>query len=72
MQLYNKTIKYVTKFTLVLNKNVRERSPNWPQIPDLIYRLLIIRGSGSGNTHTSFNLINHQLDDNKIHLYAKD
>ena len=24
MQLYNKTIKYVTKFTLVLNKNVRE------------------------------------------------
>ena len=72
MQLYNKTIKYVTKFTLVLNKNVRERSPNWPQIPDLIYRLLIIRGSGSGNTHALFNLINHQLDDNKIHLYAKD
>ena len=72
MQLYNKTIKDVTKFTLALNKNVRERSPNLLQIPDLIYTLLIIRGSGSGSTHRLFNLISHQLDDNKIHLYAKD
>ena len=30
---------------------------NWPYIPDHPYRILIIRGSGSGNTNVLLNLI---------------
>ena len=30
--------------------------PNWPYIPNYVYRILIIGGSGSGKT----NLIKHQ------------
>ena len=36
------------------------------------HRLLIIGGSGSGKTNSLFNLIMHQQDVDKIHLYAKD
>ena len=36
------------------------------------YRILIIRGSGSGKTNALFNLINNQPDIDKIYLYAKD
>ena len=34
--------------------------------------MLIIGGSGSGKTNSLFNLINQQLDIDKIYLYAKD
>ena len=43
-----------------------------PYIPDHPYRILIIGGFGSGKTNTLSNLINNQLDIDKIHLYAKD
>ena len=43
-----------------------------PYIPHHPYRILITRGSGSGKTNALFNLINNQLDIDKIHLYAKD
>ena len=36
------------------------------------YRILIIGGSGSGKTNSSFNLINQQPDIEKIYLYSKD
>ena len=36
------------------------------------YRKLIIGGSGSGKTNALLNLINNQLDIDKIYLYAKD
>ena len=29
----------------------KQRDPNWPQIPDHQYRILIIRDSGSGKTN---------------------
>ena len=44
----------------------------WPYIPDDPYRILIIGGSGSGKTNALLNLINNQLDIDKIYLYAKD
>ena len=44
----------------------------WPYIPDHPYRILIIGGSGSGKTNALLNLINNQLDIDKIYLYAKD
>ena len=44
----------------------------WPEIPDHLYRLLIIEGSGSGKTNAYLNLINHESDINEIYLYVKD
>ena len=51
---------------------IKENNPNWPYIPDHSYRILIIGGSGSGNTNVLLNLIEDQPDIDKIHLYAKD
>ena len=44
----------------------------WPYIPDHLYRILIIKGSGSGKTNVSLNLIEKQPEIDKIYLYAKD
>ena len=33
---------------------------------------MIVRGFGSGETNAFFNLTNHELDIDKIYLYAKD
>ena len=44
----------------------------WPYIPDHSYKILIIRGSGSGKTNLLLNLIENQVDIDKIYLYAKD
>ena len=49
-----------------------EHNENWPHTPDKPYRILIIRGSGSGKTNLLLNLIQDQLDIDKIYLYAKD
>ena len=35
-------------------------NPNWPDIPDNPYRILIIDGSGSGKTNVLLNLIRNQ------------
>ena len=43
-----------------------------PQSPNHPHIILIIGGSGAGKTNSLFNLINHQPDIAKIHLYAKD
>ena len=58
-------------FDAVTKENTKEHNPNWPQIIDHPYRILIIGGSGSGKTISLFNLINHQPDIDKIYLYAK-
>ena len=44
----------------------------WPYIADHPYRVLIIRGSGSGKTNALLNSINNQPDIDKMYLYAKD
>ena len=54
------------------NENKRKHDPNWPHIPDHLYRVLIIGGSGSGKTNTLLNLINNQANIDKIYLYAKN
>ena len=47
--------------------------PNWPYIPDHLYRILIIGGSGSAKTNVLLDLIKHQRPDiNKIYLNVKD
>ena len=54
------------------NENGINHNPNWPYIPDHPQRILIIGGSGSGKTNALLNLINNQLDIDKIYLQAKD
>ena len=54
------------------NENEIEHNPDWPYIPDHLYKILIIEGSGSRKTNALFNLINNQQDIDKIYLYVKD
>ena len=53
-----------------VNENKTEHNKNWSNIPDHLYRILIIVGSGSGKTNVLLNLIENQPDIDKI--YAKD
>ena len=53
-------------------KIIKKHDEKWPHIPDHPYRILIIGGSGSGQTNTLLNLINEQNDTDKVHLYARD
>ena len=52
-------------FDGVVKENIKEHNPNWPQIRDHSYRILIAGGSGSGETNSLFNLINYQP---RIHM----
>ena len=45
-------------------EDIKEHNPNWPEIFDHPYRILIEGGL--------FNLINNDPDIDKIDLYAKD
>ena len=70
------------------NENRTEHNENWPYIPNKPYRILIIGGSGSGQTNILnlikninrilnllnklLNLIENQPDIDEIYLYAKD
>ena len=54
------------------NENKTEHNSKWPYIPDHSYRILIIGSSGLGKANALLNLINNQLDIDKIYLYAKD
>ena len=62
----------MTNFDDAINQNIKEHNPNWPEIPDHPYRILINGGSGSGKTNSRFNLIGQQPDTYKIYLYAID
>ena len=57
-------------FDDVTKENIKEHNPNWPQIPDHPYTILIIGGSGFGKANSLFNL-SHQPDIDKLYLYAK-
>ena len=59
-------------FDEVIKKTTKKHNQNWPQIPDHLHRILIIRGFGSGKTNSLFNLISQQPDIDKIYLYAKN
>ena len=56
----------------VMKENIKDHNPNWLQITNHPYRILIIGGSGSGKTNALLNLIINQLDIDEIYLYAKD
>ena len=54
------------------SESKKEHNLKWPNVPDHPYRMLIIKGSGSGKTNTLLNLINNVPDIGKIYCYAKD
>ena len=54
------------------NESKTQHNPKWPNIPGHPYRILIIGGSVSRKSKALLNLINNQLDIDKIYLYAKD
>ena len=59
-------------FDYITKEDIREHNPVWPEIPDHVYRVLTVGGSGSGKTSALLNLINHELDIDKMYLYAKE
>ena len=69
---YNKTIQKMINYDDVTKENIKEHNPDWTQIPNHPYRILIIGTSGSQKTTSLFYLKSHQPDIDKIYLYAKD
>ena len=59
-------------FDYITKKEIKEHSPNRPEIPDYPYRIFIIANSGSGKTNALLNLINNEPVIDKIYLYAND
>ena len=55
------TFDYITK------EDIEEHDPNWPEIPDQRYRILIAGDSGSIKTNTLLNLIYNEPDIDKIY-----
>ena len=58
----------------IANEHNEEHNLKWPYIPDHLYRMLIIGGSGSGKTNALLKLIKERDSYNffdKIYLYAK-
>ena len=58
-------------FDEITNENKTGHSPDCCCIPDHLYQILIVGGSGSGKSKTLLSLISHQSDIDEIHLYAK-
>ena len=58
-------------FDPTTKEDINEHNPNWPEIHDHPYRILIVRGSGSGKTNTLLNIINHEPDTDEIYQYCK-
>ena len=54
--IYQNDTKMI-KFDDVTNENIKGHNPNWPQISDRPYKILINRDSGPGKTNSIFNLI---------------
>ena len=59
-------------FDYIIKEGMKVHNPNWPEIPDRPYRILIVGGSGSGKTNALINLINNETYIYKTYLYAKD
>ena len=49
---YSKTSGSLWQFYHGVKENINEHNPNWSQIPDHPYRILIIGGSGSRKTNS--------------------
>ena len=68
----NKKLNIMINFSEVTGQNTQEHNSYLPQIPDHSCRILVAGDSGLGKTNPLPNLRKHQLDVDKIYLYAKD
>ena len=59
-------------FDYITKEDIKEHNPNWPEIPEHPYIILIIGGSASEKTNVLLNLINHEAEIDKIYLYTKN
>ena len=59
-------------FHYITKEDIKQHSPNWSEISDHPYGILIFGGSGCGKTNTLPNLINNQPDIDKKFLHDKD
>ena len=55
-----------------LQKKTKKYNPIWIEIPDHLYKILILGGSGSGKTNSLPILINHEREIDKKKFYLKD
>ena len=58
-------------FDYITKEDIKEHNPNWPEIPDYPYIILIVGGSGSGKTNALLNLINNETDIDKFFYMLK-
>ena len=49
-------------FDYITKEDMKEHDQNWPEISDQAYIILIVGGSGLGETNALLNLINHEPD----------
>ena len=42
-------------FGYITTENIKEHNPNWPEITDDLYRMLIVGGYGSGKANALHN-----------------
>ena len=59
-------------FDYITTENIKEHDPNWSEIPDHPYGILIVGGSASEKTSALLNLINNEANVDEIYLYDKD
>ena len=57
-------------FDYITKEDIKEHNPNWSEIHDHPYIILIGESSGSGKTNALLNLVNNEPDTDKIYLYA--
>ena len=49
-------------FDYIIKKDIKEHNPNWLEIPDHPYKMLIVGGFGSEKTNALLNLKNNEPD----------
>ena len=59
-------------FDSITKEYIKEHNPNWSEIPDHPYKMLMVGDSGSGKINALLNLINHEPYIDKMYSYAKD
>ena len=62
----------IIKQCLLTKEDIEKHNPNWPEISDHPYIVLIVGGSISEKTNALLNLINQESDIDQIYSYAKD
>ena len=46
-------------FDYITKEDIKEHNPNWPEMADHPYTILIVGGCACGKTNALLNLINH-------------